>query len=238
MISLIHPSRGRPEKSFDTCKRWIDRSGSSDVQIVISIDRDDHKSIEYAHNAEQLDFYMIGRQWKFPLPAYDGSLTHPRNAFYLSRDNKSVVDATNVAAANAHGDIFIYLSDDFDCPENWADLVIKEFEDATGPRLVKVDDCLQPFHVRVLTIPIMNRALYERLGYFWHPDYKSMHVDCDLYETVQKIGALKMCPNLKFEHQHVSVGKALDDETYRRSSANWDQGLQVFNKRKKQGFPI
>jgi hypothetical protein len=52
------------------------------------------------------------------------------------------------------------------------------------------------------------------------------------------LGALKLAPHLKFEHQHVSVGKAQDDETYRRSAANWEQGKTTLAKHKAAGFPI
>jgi hypothetical protein len=116
--------------------------------------------------------------------------------------------------------------------------VLKEFEGEDRPLLLKVDDCLQKFEVPVLTIPMMNRKLYEKLGYFWHPEYKSMFVDCDLFETVKKMGALKNAKHLKFEHQHVSVGKAPDDETYRNSAKNWEQGKALFAKRKAMGFPV
>jgi hypothetical protein len=84
----------------------------------------------------------------------------------------------------------------------------------------------------------MNRAMYELLGYFWNPEYKSMFVDEDLYWTARKINAVKMCPHLKFPHEHPSNGKAVTDETYQRSAANWNQGKAVFERRKKQGFPI
>jgi len=237
-ISLIHPSRGRPQKSLETCKRWVDRSGYKDIQIVISIDRDDSARIQYIENARDLELYVLNNELKFPLAEYDGSSTRPIAAFSISHSNKSVVEATNRAVRQAHGDIFIYLSDDFDCPENWGPLIIKEFEGVTTPQLIKVDDCLQPFRTPVLTIPIMNRQLYERLGYFWHPSYKSMFVDEDLFWTTRKLKALKYCQHLKFEHKHVSVGKAQDDETYRRSAANWTQGEQVFLDRKQAGFPV
>lgn len=47
-----------------------------------------------------------------------------------------------------------------------------------------------------------------------------------------------MAQQITFEHHHPANGKAADDETYRRSAANWNQGLEVFNRRKAQGFPI
>lgn len=212
MISLIHPSRSRAEKSYQNSSDWIYRAGVTDIQLLVSVDKDDPELQKYKtrYGLSQL---VIG-------------------------ENKSVVDATNGACHSATGDILIYLSDDFKCPDNWGQLILKEFEGVTEPMLIKVHDCLQAFHVPVLTIPIMNRALYEKLGYFWHPDYKSMFVDCDLYETVKRIGALKLCPHLKFPHEHHSIGKAENDETYRASERNWEQGKAVFNKRKAAGFPL
>jgi len=106
------------------------------------------------------------------------------------------------------------------------------------PALLKVDDCLQPYHVRVLTIPMMNRLLYQELGYFWNPLYDSMFVDQDLYEVCEKNRWLIHAPHLKFPHNHVSVGKAPDDETYRRSAANWNTGKATFQRRQQAGFPL
>lgn len=156
------------------------------------------------------------------------------NAFVS--DNNSVVEATNKAAALSKGDILLYLSDDFKPFPDWGRIVIEEFHRYTGPTLIKVDDMLQRFEVPVLTCPIMNRACYDKLGYFFHPGYKSMFVDCDLFEVAKRKGMLRMAPHIKFEHAHVSVGKSKDDETYQRSAANWKQGEELFNKRKASNF--
>lgn len=209
MISILHPSRGRPQKAYETARKWLDNAGC-DVEYILSLDSDDPKD-------------------KYPISSLDHCIVN---------NNRSVVDATNQAAKKSSGNILLYLSDDFEPFPNWGPVVLKEFENENRPLLVKVDDCLQKFDVPVLTIPIMNRALYDKLGYFWHPEYKSMFVDCDLFETVKKIGALKNAPHIKFEHKHVSVGKAQDDETYRRSAANWDQGKALFKKRQADGFPV
>lgn len=217
-MSLLHPSRGRPEKSFINASEWVSKAWRVDIELIVSIDTSDPKALEY-HNV-YADYPK-----DFPI-------------LFSEKDNKSVVEATNNAASMSKGDILIYLSDDFKCPENWFELVLKEFEGETKPLLIKVDDCLQGFHVPVLTIPIMNRALYERLGYFWNPEYKSMFCDEDLYWTAKKLGALKMCPHLKFPHEHPANGKAPDDDTYRASAKNWNQGQQVFIKRKAAGFPV
>jgi hypothetical protein len=241
-ISLLHPSRGRPQKSFDTVHKWLYNRYTkwNDIEIVLSLDIDDPQLIEYFKvyrgDLNNLDTHDLKPGFtRLLYNKTDDSL----KIRIIINNNKSVVEATNKAAEASEGNVLIYLSDDFNCPEDWDKLIVDELKwDNNRPLLLKVDDCLQKFNVPVLTIPIMNRSLYERLGYFWHPYYKSMHVDVDLYYTVQKLGALKNAEHLKFPHEHHSIGKANNDETYKRSEGNWDQGLKVFNIRKSQGFPI
>jgi len=210
MISLIHPSRGRAEKSAITSQKWLRQSGVP-TELIVSCDSNDPSLPRYkAIYGERL----------------------------LVNDNDCVVQATNKAAAVSRSEILVYLSDDFDCFQDWGKVVVEEFKKYNGGTLIKVDDCLQRFDVAVLTIPIMNRACYNKLGYFFHPGYKSMFVDEHLYWRSKKLGFLKMAPHIKFEHRHVSVGKASDDETYRRSAANWDQGKAMFAIHKKADFVV
>jgi len=185
-----------------------------DFDYTLSLDADDPALKEYEREFEGI--------WPGPL------ITH----------NTSVVEATNIAAQNSKGDILIYLTDDFECPPNWVELINERIGNTEQLVVLKVDDCLQQFRVGVLTIPIMTRALYKKLGYFFHPSYKSMHVDVDLYETCKRLNVIKYCPDLKFPHHHVSNGKAEMDETYRRSTAHWNQGLKVMAERRRLGFPI
>jgi len=117
-------------------------------------------------------------------------------------------------------------------------LIEEQFKDVTTPLLLKVDDQLQKFGVDVLTIPIMNRALYDKLGYFFNPIYRSMFCDQDLYHVVNNMGAIRFCPELKFPHEHYCNGKTVRDETYDRSNKNWISGKHTYARRKAQGFPL
>jgi len=214
MISLIHPSRGRAGKSFQTSTKWIKEAGT-ETELIVSIDYTDPVKLAYTELYSDID------------------------ATVLCNDNTSVVEATNYAAKVATGDILVYLSDDFDCFPDWGKAVEKYARELnTDEFLIKVDDCLQPFNVAVLTIPIMSRGLYNKLGYFWHPGYKSMFCDEHLYWICHRLGVLKLAHHLKFPHNHVSVGKAQDDETYRNSAKNWDQGKALFAQHKAQNFPL
>lgn len=210
MISLIHPSRGRARQAYDTAHKWISKAGC-DVEHIFSLDLGDSEYQKYTPFKK-----------------------------CLINDNHSVVEATNIAAKEATGNILLYLSDDFDCFDNWGMAILEALDrlQIKQPEwLLKVDDCLQRFDVDVLTIPIMSKSLYHKLGYFWHPSYKSMFVDQDLFWTVKNMNALFEARWLKFEHKHYSVGKTKIDDTYQRSNENWNTGKTLYNQRKSMNFP-
>lgn len=201
----------------ETANYWYYRTRYPDnVEYVISIDIDDPKKDEYQQKFDQILF--------------------SKKRFLVS-DNTSVVQATNKAAQNSTGEILLYLSDDFRCPSGWDNLVTERTKDKSN-WLLKVNDGYQRFDKDVLTIPIMSRGLYDQLKYFWHPEYRSMFVDQDLYWTAHKLGALIMAGDLTFEHMHPVAGKGKNDETYTRSNQNWDQGKALYQKRQREGFPI
>lgn len=211
MISLIHPSRGRAQKSFDTTSKWIARA-CCDVELIVSLDESDVEKNKY------LRLY--------------------KDARVVVNDNDCVVQAANHAAKESNGDILVYVSDDFDCPHNWGIEILNIVKNYPKEWLLKVDDCLQKFEADVLTIPIMSRGLYEKLGYFFHPSYRSMFVDQDLYWTVNKLGCLMNAPQLKFPHEHYCNKKTVFDKTYERSNQNWDSGKELYHDRKRKNFPL
>ena len=214
MITLLHPSRGRPQKALETYNHWISKSSKEiPIEHVLSLDSSDKCVKEYQQN-------------------------FPKSKIIIS-DNTCVVEATNAGAVYSEGDILIYLSDDFKCPAHWDKLIEAETSPHNHrPWLLKVNDCLQQYQTPVLTIPIVNRKLYERLGYFWHPSYKSMFVDEDLYWVCHNNGWTIHAQHLKFPHEHWCNGKAEKDETYTKSESNWNQGQETFNRRKAAGFPL
>lgn len=217
VISLIHPSRGRANQAFKTRNNWIKKaSGKYVIEHLLSVDESDSQKEDYRNNV----------------------IIDPKITTLYIGSHDSVVEATNEVAKKAIGDILIYLSDDFDCPQNWDEKVVKSFEGCNYPALIKVHDGYQDFKAEVLTIPIMNKALYDKLGYFWHPSYRSMWVDVDLYHTVEIHAKMIRNKDLVFEHHHYVNGKAQKDETYTRSDANWNQGKAAYEDRKRKRFPL
>lgn len=200
-ITLIHPSRGRAEKARKTFDFWMEKSSKEiEIEHLLSLDKDD----------KQVEQYVL---------QFNG-----KSRIFIE-ENDSVVMAANRIAKEAKGNILIYLSDDFSCPGNWDKLIVDKIN-GQEICMLRVNDLLQPMENCVLTIPIMTIGLYNQLGYFFFPEYKSMWVDCDLY-FVTKPHMIE-APELEFKHEHQKDG---NDETYERSNLNWNQGVDIFNRR-------
>lgn len=234
-IALIHPSRGRAEQAVQTALRWIQTSsGKHNIVHALVIDNDDPTKDEY----EAYWMEKIRTQWTDP---YKGNITG-KSIFYADHPGDNVVSATNYGAKKIYStahfcpDIFIYLSDDFKPCDNWDELIVNKIQ--SRPKddkwLLKVNDGVQDPKNTVLTIPIMSIGLYKHLGNFWHNEYKSMWVDVDLYHTCKEY--MIEAHDILLQHDHpMWVGSRNKmDETYQRSTKNWNQGAEIFNKRRQQ----
>jgi hypothetical protein len=150
MISILHPTRSRPEKSWKTCNNWI-KNAHTDVELIISIDIDDPHREEYLN-------------------------THRYLGTIVTSLNRSAVDAVNRAAEVAKGDILIVVSDDTECTYGWGKHIEKMMHGKCD-WILKTQDGIQLW---IITMPLMDRTYYERFGYIYHPDYKHMYADTDL----------------------------------------------------------
>ncbi len=148
-----------------------------------------------------------------------------------------MVMASNAGAKIAGQDILILVSDDMFAPQGWDSLLLDWFARHPEPAVLQVHDGIRS---DILTIPIMNRGAYERLGYLYHPKYISMFADNDLTETAKAHGMYHVDESIEIEHRHYTVGKSQLDETYKRenSATAWTHGQRLFNQRQKIGFPL
>lgn len=212
MISIIHPSRSRPKKSFDTIKRWIQRAGTDDLEVIVSLDLDDPMLNEYARLYEQLPF------------------AHTK----VIMDNNNAVKAINRAARIAQGNTLIVVSDDTDCCANWATKIIKYTEHKTD-WVLKVQDGIQP---KMITQPILDRVYFQRDGFIYNPAYDHAWADREFTEVAHRRKRV-ITKNMMFRHLHYSVLKNKKrDEQYARTDATFDSGKKIFLERQKMNFGL
>lgn len=217
MITLLHPSRSRPQMAYEAREQWR-KTASGPFQHVLSIDKDDPKLKQY-------------QAWPF-------SNTH----CIVTGDNRSLVDATNRAAKLAKGDVIIVMSDDMKAPEGWDEQINQAYRE-TGkknhPWALLVHDSYQKT-LETMTLPVVNKALYKRLGFIYHPEYFSLFADNDITEICRRLKCLHQAPEIVFEHCHYTNGKNPIDSTYERENSKqaWAEGEKLFNARQKNNFGI
>lgn len=210
-FSLVHASRQRIRRAGEALGEWRSRaSGDHTIQYILSVDDDD----------PDLELYR--------------SLAASNGVALVTGPNRTMVEAVNRGAKAATGDVLIAVSDDFGCPERW-DRSIAQVIAGAREAAVLVHDGLQ---ARILTLPILTRAFYERLGYLYHPAYISMFADDDLTDVARAAGVLIDARHLTFPHRHHVAGLSEPDDTYRRQNSNrsWWHGWGVFRRRQIDGF--
>lgn len=207
MISILHPSRGRPHKSLATMRKWWARAGTRDIETIISVDEDDIELNNYE------EYY---------------------GANLFVGKHRSAIDAINNAAKVATGDIFIVVSDDTDCPHNWA-VKLLAYTKGLKDFVMKTNDGLQR---HMITMPIFDRAYYNRFGYVYHPDYKHLCADMEFSDVAYKLKRVVRKMAFKFPHNQYSIIGQPPDEIYLRNNSTHKQGKEVYLRRKKINFGL
>ena len=215
-FSFVHPSYRRPKEAYDCFRAWVkaETIGEEVLDWNISLSSGDPTAKEY-------------------VKLFD---IEPVNI--VSYPTTNMVSASNAMAKEVKGDIIILVSDDMYPCHEWDEKLLAYFKRfGDEPAVLQVHDGNR---CDILTIPIMNRAAYEMLGYLYHPSYMSMFADNDLTETARKHGIYYNALDIQFDHRHYTAGKSKLDVTYQKENSRvaWDHGQRTFELRKRKGFPI
>lgn len=180
---------------------WLNSCSTTDVELIVSIDDNDPEKEHY-------------------LSTY----ANVSKAKVIVNSNRSAVDAINHAAKVSTGDILIVVSDDTGCIVNW-DGVIKNAVSGREDFVLKVFDGIQRW---IITMPIMDRAYYNRYGYVYHPDFK--HMFCDTFLTHQADALKKVIwrNDITIPHNHYSVNKSGKDEISYKADSTLKEGEGVY----------
>jgi glycosyltransferase involved in cell wall biosynthesis len=212
LISILHPTRSRPQKSIDVTKKWISTAGV-DYELIVSIDDNDPYREEYIRRYSEYDYFRTK---------------------LISNPNRSAVDAINNAAKESKGDILIVVSDDSDCPDNWGKIIQKATEGKTD-FVLKVYDGVQKW---LITMPIMDRVYYNRFQYIYFPDYTHMFCDTEFSHVANVLGRVIERNDLLFPHLHYSVTKTGKDSVAIRNDNTWNEGKTLYLRRFYKNFDL
>jgi hypothetical protein len=190
MISVLCPSRGRPEQARQLLDTIRATAATTGVELILRLDDDDPRLADYADQVTGTDVQII---------------VAPRTTLSI---------CWNECAAIAHWDVLMLCGDDirFRSPD-WDKLVMDTIWSCPD-RLVLVHgrDGIQDS--RVATHPFMHRRWMETVGYFVPPLFASDWNDMWLTEVADMIGRRCYLPDLYTEHMHPVVGKGPMDQTH------------------------
>ncbi len=224
-IALIHPSYKRVEMSFNTCQEWLNNcSDPSSVEYLIGLDNCDPLIQNY-----QAKFGNMNKWRRFEINV--GDSTDSVKASY--RVAKTISDTT---------EILFQISDDTGAIPDWDIKLLEAFKGVDNFKDIKslfVGDGYWPFGT-VFVHPIINRALYNKLGFILYPEYTSMFADNDFTEVCRKLNCFIEAPHLVFQHKHYSKGMNVLDETYERrnNATEFNKNQSIFLERQKRGFDL
>lgn len=220
-FTLIHPSRGRAQKAYNTFCKWMNNSKNPEkIQYIFSLDSDDKELTRYQKLLpEKKDRYIT-------------TVNHNKNLV------EAIQKVTDIPKG-IEGKILIVVSDDFECPLNWDESLLKVSE-GKEEFAIRVADGYVPNDAAIMTLPIVSKSLFLKLGYIYYPGYTGMFADNDLYEASDKLGAVIKATELLFQHNHWTTGKAKRDETYNRHNTNksWGTGENILKERRKRNFDL
>ncbi len=200
-ITCIHPSRQRPYQAFDTCMAWLTKAVDKPIQYILSLDTDDPQLEEYARVFNQLSGWVR----------------------VLINSNRTIVDAVNIGAKKATGDLFAVVSDDFACPDNW-DVELKKVVGKKTDYVIRTQDGTGSW---LITLPILSKAYYQREGFIYNPEYK--HLFCDTEYTHKAILMGRVIEtDLLFPHNHYTTKRTKKDAVNDRANLTWEQGKRVY----------
>lgn len=198
-ISLIHATRGRPINAVQCMTMWMSRARHPErVEHIFAIDQNDK-------TADILKRFR--------------SVTQTEEGYS--------VGAWNIGAQSASGDILIQLSDDWECPPGW-DEMIEERLDISNPEVLRISDGYRTDDL--LCMAILTRKYYEQNGLF-NPRFKNVYSDTDFTFRAAKNQSIVEARDIRIVHHHPFFEKGALDETYQRGNdpAEYKRAKAIFD---------
>ncbi len=215
------PTRQRPQKFFEVLNLYYEKiSKKIPYEFVISCDVDDH--------------LMNNSDVRAKLKKYPNLHVHFGN-------NTSKVQACNADLEKyTDFDILLLASDDMYPMIQDYDLLIAQMMQAYFPDydgIIHFDDG-NPLANGVMNYPIMGKKFYDRLGYIYHPDYKSFYCNTELTMVGYMLNKTARINLVVLEHRHPYYLKAKTDPLYQRNDQYWKRDEVQFYKRMADNFGL
>tara|TARA_R100000008_G_scaffold86093_1_gene77876 strand:- start:8976 stop:9686 length:711 start_codon:yes stop_codon:yes gene_type:complete len=222
------PTFARANKFLEVLNQYVMMSSdSNELEFNINCDSED-ETMKDPYVQQRVDYIFS----KKPNVKY--------NLWYDYGTEK--ISAINNHIDGLEFDVLVCASDDM-VPkvDDWD----KEISEAMDEHFPDLDGCVHfddgNTHGKLITFSILGRKLYERFGYIYHPDYKSLYCDDEFTEVVRDMGREQYIDKIIITHEHYSVKGTQNegdlDLAAQKTLHYSGRDHYVFIKRKEMGFP-
>ena len=236
------PTRGRPQKFISILDRYVNFcSGMRDVQFVISMDNDDPTM----NNQNMISLLSRMRN----------QLDNRLHFAYGS--SKCKIEACNAnldLVRKLNPDIIMLASDDMlPIVSGYDDIICqtmgKHYPDTDG--VLHFNDGFSGSD-KLITLSILGRKYFERFGYIYHPEYKSVFSDDEFTQVARLLNKVIYIDRCIIQHEWVGIpyiraarGEIKPEELQRdalhernESTDMYAHDKEVFERRKANNFGI
>lgn len=200
-ISLLHATRGRPMQAASTMSTWLSRARKPErVEHIFAVDSDDQSA----------------------------SMLQRFGGVCQDADGHSV-GAWNLAAKHSTGDVLVQLSDDFEPPPGWDEMILGRL-DISKAQALRVNDGYRKDEL--LPMAILTRKFYDEHGLF-NSEFRNQYSDAEFTVRAQKAGAIIDGRDIVIPHHHPAFEPNVPtDETHRRVNdpAEAERAKAIFEK--------
>lgn len=219
VVSLLHATRGRPEKALSTMRLWAERAYTPAlVEYVIAYEKEDTAT------GDALDAYLPAAE----VPWFDGSVVAIRGDFGGS------APAWNAAYGVCSGNLVIQVSDDMEPVQHYDTALLNRLPQGweEQPHVIATADSNRKD--RLLTTFIATRAFCESEGCFLFPGFKSVWSDGDATYRAYKRKCVIEARDIAFTHKHPFFDRSVSmDSTYaaQNEPVRYADGERLFTER-------
>ena len=217
-LLIKFPTRNRKNKFFKVLRQYQNLCEDLDnTYFLITLDNDD----ESMNSSDVEDIFNTFKNIKV-VYGTSNSKIHAVN-----RDIELVND----------WDIVLLASDDMTPKVKGYDNIIrnkmKEFYSDTDGILWFNDGHMGN---KLNTLCILGKKYYDRFGYIYYPEYKSVWSDNEFMLVGNLLGKQTYFEQVIIEHEHPEWGYGSRDEIHQNNSKNENQDKLLFTKRKDNNF--
>lgn len=213
LILVKFPSRSRPARFLEVLKEWVRLADDlSQVHFLFSFDMDDDTMWDIDTELEPL------------------GISYTR----FFRESKSKVHAINrdIEDVDVPWTILLVISDDMRCKVQGWDTMVRALAKDHPDSLIWFTDGKQK---DIITIPLMDRAYYDRDGFVYDPRFTSVFCDNLQTDLARNRGRLVFIDAVLADHRHpANYTDVKKDALYAKNEtqAIWDRDEAMYRKLK------